>query len=40
MNKEKGKKVFEEISLDKKIRAQELSVEDWIKLVKKVKEKE
>jgi len=40
ISKEKGKKIFEQINLNKKIRAQELSVEEWIKLVKKIRNKE
>lgn len=37
ISKEKGRKIFEKINLDKKIRAQELSVEEWIKLVQKIR---
>jgi len=40
ISKEKGKKIFEQINLDKKIRAQALSVEEWISLVKKIGNRE
>ena len=36
INKEEGKKIFKQINLDKKIRAQELSVEEWIRLVQEI----
>ncbi len=39
ISKEKGKKIFEQINLNKKIRAQELSVEEWIRLIQEISSK-
>jgi len=39
LKKEKGEKIFQELNFNPKIRAQELSVEDWIKLYHQLKEK-
>ncbi len=39
ISKERGKEFFKQINLDKKIRAQELSVEEWIKLIQKISSK-
>ena len=39
INKEKGKEFFKQINLDTKIRAQELSVEEWIRLIQEISSK-
>ena len=37
ISKERGEKIFKQINLNKKVRAQELPVETWIKLVRKIR---